>query len=542
VLPDHRRAALARRLAGSAASLGTASAAIAILQGPVGVPNASSVYLVAVVSTAYIAGTAGAVAAAVASFLLYDFLFVAPVYTFTISDPGEWLNLLLLLFVGIVVGQLAAIQRSRTAVAEAREREARGLYRISRELATRPSLEAVLPAVVRFLAVEAGMTRAWVTLGPEDSRETRVADTDAGPAPVLPGFHQVLQRMPGEEPAHWVRLHQPPRARAVAAASAEAYRVRIEAGGQVLGSIWAVRDRAAGLPDTTETRLLSAAADQVGQTLLQERLAAESRAAEIARRSDELKSVLLQSVSHDLRTPLASIRAAAGTLRPGSGLDQAGLHLSADAIDREVEYLNRLVTNLLDMSRIEAGALRAEPDVFELDDLVRGTLRRFERRLEGRAVEVAVEPVPVSVDPVFIDEALSNILENALKYTVAGTPLRVVSGPADAGLVRLTVEDGGNGVPDAALPRLFDKFYRAPGAVGGSRSGTGIGLAVVRGMVEATGGTAAARRGSLGGLAIDLELPVARLPPSLAPAPAPASASTRAFVSTPPPPGPGGAG
>ena len=137
-------------------------------------------------------------------------------------------------------------------------------------------------------------------------------------------------------------------------------------------------------PDRTETRLLAAAADQIGQALAQDRLAAESQAAEIARQSDALKSALLQSVSHDLRTPLATIRAAAGTLRPGSGLSAEDQQESADAIDREVEYLNRLVTNLLDLSRIEAGALRAERDVFELDDLVGQTVDRLRPRLADR--------------------------------------------------------------------------------------------------------------------------------------------------------------
>src|SRR6185369_2152482 len=230
--------------------------------------------------------------------------------------------------------------------------------------------------------------------------------------------------------------------------------------------------------DRTETRLLAAAADQAGQALAQDRLAAEAQAAEIARQSDALKSALLQSVSHDLRTPLATIRAAAGTLRPGSGLGPADQAESADAIDREVEYLNRLVTNLLDLSRIEAGALRAERDVFELDDLVGRTLDRLGPRLADRPIETSLAVQPVEVDPVFVDEAVTNILENAIKYTAPGTPIRV------------SALDGGDGVPDAALPSLFEKFYRVPGGQAGSRSGTGIGLAVVQGLIEATGGRA----------------------------------------------------
>jgi two-component system sensor histidine kinase KdpD len=183
---------------------------------------------------------------------------------------------------------------------------------------------------------------------------------------------------------------------------------------------------------------------------------------------------------------------------------------SADAIDREVEYLNRLVTNLLDLSRIEAGALRAERDVYELDDLVGQTVDRLRTRLGDRPLELEFAAPPVEVDPVFLDEALTNAIENAIKYTPPGTPIRIAAEqvPGEP-TVRLTVEDGGPGVPDQALPKIFDKFYRVPGVAGGSRSGSGIGLAVVRGLVEAMGGRVVARRSGLGGLAIDIDLPLA---------------------------------
>lgn len=493
-------------------SLAGATLAISLLQGA-GVPNASAVYLAAVVATAFVAGTWGAIVAAVASFLLYDFLFVLPLYTFTVSDPGEWLNLVLLLFTGIVVGQLVAIQRSRTQVATAREREARALFQVSRELATRESTPAVLPRIVAILRQETAMERVWVALGADDARERVAADSGHDEKPAVPGLYHVLQRTPDDTPARWSRVHQPGQARRGQIGGREAYRVRIDAGPKQFGSVWAMRVRGHGEPDRTETRLLSAAADQIGQALAQDRLAAESQAAEIARQSDALKSALLQSVSHDLRTPLATIRAAAGTLRPGTGLSPEDQMASADAIDREVEYLNRLVTNLLDLSRIEAGALRAERDVYELDDLVGQTVDRLRVRLGDRPLELALSALPVLVDPVFLDEALTNAIENAIKYTPPGTAMRITAPaiPAEA-RVRLTVEDAGPGVPDEAMSKIFDKFYRVPGVAGGSRSGTGIGLAVVRGLVEAMGGKVSARRSELGGLAIDIELPIAASP------------------------------
>jgi two-component system, OmpR family, sensor histidine kinase KdpD len=504
---------LARLLAVAVPSLGGATLAIGVLQGYVGVPNASAVYLAAVVATAFVAGTWGAIVAAVASFLLYDFLFILPLYTFTVADPGEWLNLVLLLFIGIVVGQLVALQRSRTEIARAREREARALFQVSRELATRVSTPAVLQTIAGILRQETAMERIWISLGPDDARERVAADTGPDQRPAIGGLHNVLQRTPDETPARWSRVHQPGQARAGQTSGREAYRIRVEAGARQFGSIWALRDRARGEPDRTETRLLSAAADQVGQTLAQDRLAAESQAAEIARQSDALKSALLQSVSHDLRTPLATIRAAAGTLRPGGRLSVDDQQESVDAIDREVEYLNRLVTNLLDLSRIEAGVLRAERDVFELDDIAGRTVERLRSRLGDRPLDVELTAPPVEVDPVFLDEALTNAIENAIKYTPAGTRIRVAAEhkPGEP-RVRLTVEDAGPGVPEQALSKIFDKFYRVPGVAGGSRSGTGIGLAVVRGLVEAMGGQVAARRSQLGGLAIDIDLPLAPVP------------------------------
>jgi len=510
-----RRREIALLTAVAFTAVGLATVAVALLESVVGIANASAIYLVAVVVTAVIAGTLGAVITSLASFLLYDYLFVVPYHTLTVEDPEEWLSLVLLLFVGIVVGQLTSMQRSRARAAEAGEHEARALFAVSRSLVTRDSTQGGLATVAEVLRPEAAMSRVWVTLGADDASERTVADTGSGETPALPAVVRVLQRPPGDDVFRWMRIHQPTM-RTPRRGDVDVFRVRIDASGTALGSIYAVRDQASGEPSATETRLLASASDQIGQAVAHDRLEADAQAAEIARQSDALKSALLQSVSHDLRTPLATIRAAAGTLRPGTPLSVDDQQESVDAIDREVEYLNRLVTNLLDLSRIEAGVLRAELDVFELEDLVWRTLERLGPRLEGHPMDVGLSAPPVKVDPTFLDESVTNILENALKYAPAPAPLRIRAlWSEDDPLVRLTLEDGGPGVPTEALPRLFDKFYRVPGTPRGSRTGTGIGLAVVRGLVEAMGGSVNARHSELGGLAVDIDVPAAPLPAGL---------------------------
>ena len=228
---------------------------------------------------------------------------------------------------------------------------------------------------------------------------------------------------------------------------------------------------------------------------------------EVARQSDALKSALLDSVSHDLRTPIATIRAAAGSLLEGGDhVDRAPV---AESIDRQAVYLDRLVTNLLDLSRIEAGELRPELHPVLLDDAVADTVDRLRSTLGDRDVQVDVpqDLPPVLVDEVYLDAVLANLIDNAHKYSPDEATIRV-SACLAAGeeRVRLVVEDGGPGVPDEALGRLFEKFYRVGQAGASQRRGSGIGLAIVRGLTEAMGGAVDAGRSSLGGLAVTVEL------------------------------------
>jgi two-component system sensor histidine kinase KdpD len=508
-------------------ALAGATGVIAALDA-IGVPNASAVYILGVAAVALVGGRVAVLGAAVAAFLLYDFLFVEPRFTFSVNDPGEWLNLVVLAAVGLLVGQMAALLRIRGEMAVAREREARALFSVSRELVTRPSTIDVLPKILEIVRDEAHLVRARIVLEDSGARRRAVADTDPGAPFLEPPSHRVLQRRPGSDPAEWTNVHTGRRAGSERTGSdTEAYRVKIETGGRTLGSLWAFRRRADREPDETETRLLATVADQVGQVLEQDRLAAAAREADIARESDALKSALLESVSHDMRTPLASIRAAAGSLVDDQvDLGPGDRRATAEMIDREAEHLNRIVTNLLDLSRVEAGALRLELEVYDLADLLEPTLDRARRRLARHELEVEIGDVaPVLVDAVLVDQVVANLLENEAKYTPPGTRVAVSAREITGeGVVRLTVEDGGPGVPEASLTHLFDKFYRVPGRSAGSRGGTGVGLAVVRGLTEALGGRVAARRSGLGGLAVDVDLPAAARLPIEPDAPAEAAA------------------
>ena len=514
--PLRARAAFLTILIGGAA-LGAATGVVVILQDVFRVPNPSSVYILAVAAVALVGGRVAVLVAAVAAFLLYDYLLVEPRFTFTVDDPGEWVNLVLLLAVGLLVGQLAALLRLRHKTAVAREREARALFSVSRELVTRPSTLDVLPRIVAIVGEEARLARAWISVDEGGANRRVVADTGTGAPPPEPPGHRTLRQHHGSEPAEWVAVHTGKRlGRDRIGPATETYRVVMTAGDRPIGSLWAVREREAGPLGPVETRLLAAVADQVGQAIEQDRLAAAARDAEVARRSDDLKSALLESVSHDLRTPLASIRAAAGSLIDEDvELAAEDRRATAEMIDREADHLNRIVTNLLDLSRVEAGALRVERDAYDLGDLLEGTIERARRRLQDRRLEVSLRDAPpVDVDAVLVDQVVANLLDNAAKYTPPGALVRLAASALPAeDLVRLTVEDSEPGVPDATLPNLFDKFYRVPGRSGGSRGGTGVGLAVVRGLTEALGGRVAARRSELGGLAVDVDLPAAGLPP-----------------------------
>jgi two-component system, OmpR family, sensor histidine kinase KdpD len=494
-----------------AASLALATIVALALEAWFAVADASPVYLLAVVLMAGRYGTVAAVATSFVAFLLYDLLFIEPRFTFAVADPQDWLSLLLFLVVGVVIGRLAGMQAERAAEAEARAGEAEVSFRISRSLAVAASVRAAAAGMTEPLRAATGMERLWIAAGPTTQQERVLADSAPGPLP--PQARIAWQLHPTADPdvSDWIRTHSvgaPPGQ----GTESQVFRVPIEVDGRAGGSIWAVRDRRGGLPDRGGTRLLASAADQLGLALRRERLAEEATSAEVARRSDALKSALLDSVSHDLRTPLATIRAEAGGLMdPDLVPSTEAVRSAAGEIDVQAAHLSETVRDLLDLGRIEAGELSARIEVHDLGQLVGSVITRQHATLAGHRqdVDLPVDLPPVAVDAIFFDHALGNVLENAVQHGGPAVSIRIAAARNDEnGHVDLLVDDDGPGVGGGDTARIFEKFRR--GRPRGDRArGLGIGLSVARGMTEAMGGSIDAEPSPMGGLRIRMRLPAA---------------------------------
>jgi two-component system sensor histidine kinase KdpD len=496
---------LARRTCEITAALAACTAASYLLEGPLGLPNASAVYLLGIAAVAIRSGATPAIVTAVGAFLTYNFVFIEPRYTFTVADPEQLLNLILFLIVGVLIARLAGRQRDQERDAQRREAEARTLYSISRALNTSESLEIAVSRIVERLAHDTRMQRVWVGVGVHGAPERPLADTDPNRLRPNPGSYRLLVRDDADGPAVWRRIHLPQRR---AAEPQALYRVKLAVGDESFGSLWTLAPVGAAESGPQDARLLAAAADQIAQAVRRQQLTAAAAEVEVARRSDRLKSALLDSVSHDLRTPLSTIRAAAGNLAdPELVVPDAERIALGNTIDGEAARLNRLVTNLLDMSRIDSGALRPGLELVPLGPIAEAVTERLAKPLSDHplAIDLPVGLPPVWADPMMLDQVLTNLLENASRYAPTTAAVRVSGRLSDAAFVSLTVEDAGPGIA-GDHERLFDKFHREPG-MSAARRGAGLGLAVVRGLVEAMGGRVQAGRSPLGGLAIVVDLP-----------------------------------
>jgi len=520
-----RIAASHRWFAGYLAALGAVYAltgCIGLIVGWLPVANTSMLYLLAVLPVASLFGSGPAILAAVAAVLSFNWFFVEPPHTVIVANPNEWVALLLFLVTAIVTGQLAAGLRRRADEARQREREAIVLHDVVRLMAEL-ELSNALRSVAERLCLELGLAAAVIDVADSPTVSARAAVGEpealklANSIAVTPSRFLgagAASQSDGPLPRRWIRVI-PPRSPADErpAISDRLHTVPVQVQGRRVGSLILVRPPASPRLTAADERLLSIVGAQLGPTVERLRLRQEATEAEILRRSDELKDALLNAVSHDLRTPLASIIAAAGSLAErGQPWPEDQRTELAETIEQEARRLNRIVGNLLDLSRLEAGGLRPEMGWYDLGALVDDVVGRLRSMTSAHHVVVAVpeDLPPAWLDSVQIDQVLSNLVENAANHTPPQTEI-TISADVENDLLRLQVADNGPGIPAPALPHLFDPFYRGTGA-GPRPRGTGLGLAVARRLVEAHGGTIWAENREGGGARFVVSLPMARPP------------------------------
>jgi len=509
-------------LLGSALALGGVALVtllIQLVEPRLDTRNTSMLYLIVVLAVASRFGHWPAVVASVAAFVTFNWFFVEPRHTLIVSEPEEWVMLIVFLLTAIITGELAAGQRRRAEESEEREREARVLYDTARSLGG-PQLERALHEAADQLRNELGL-RA-IAIDVSSNANTGVFRATAGVATLLPppeSLGTATFRVLGEPPrstdassrarARWVRAV--PATGAPASSGrvvSQLHIVPISYGDRRVGSLLLVPGEGRTRFSEVENHLLSTVAAQLAQGIERARLRQEANDAEVLRRTDELRTALLNAISHDLRTPLASIIASAGSLRQRDVVwsDEQVQEFAAD-IEEEARRLNRIVGNLLDLSRIEAGSLRPDKQWHDLSALIDDVLGRLRSIAADHTlvVEVPEDLPPVLIDYVQIDEVLSNLVENAVKYTPPGTEIRISVLPVDEA-VAVHVTDGGPGFTAAELPHLFEAFYRGDARAG--RTGTGLGLAVAQGLVEAHGGRIWAENRPGGGGLVGFTLPL----------------------------------
>jgi two-component system, OmpR family, sensor histidine kinase KdpD len=479
------------------AGVGLVTLLISALNSHVHVANISMIYLLLTLALAIWAGSGPAVVASIAAFFAYDWFFVPPVGRLTVADPSEWLALFLFLVVAIIAARLAARLRRSASEARLRARETTALYELSMEILGDARLEHVLNTIAVRMVQILQLRNATIFLSNDDG-QVRIA-TAAGEA--LDADEERERALT----ARWVLetgtgtnrfavagmarvtcpIDKPPNLTHGPVTLLGTY-LPVALGGQSLGLV-AVTYRAnkAGIDDETR-HLLDAFVAQTALAVGRAKLAAEEEKARAAAESERMQSVFLASVSHDLRTPLTSIKTAAESLRQDAELRRDEPHRElAAGIDREATRLDRLVGNLLEISRIEAGVLPLRKTPEDLSELAGTVVGRLTPMLAGRQLHVSIpDDLPlVSIDPVEMDRVLTNLLENAIKFSPPDSAIDL-SANVIGGFVELRVRNAGHPLGEEDRRRIFDKFYRQDIGANGPR-GVGLGLAICKGIVEA---------------------------------------------------------
>jgi two-component system, OmpR family, sensor histidine kinase KdpD len=458
------------------------------------------VYLMSVVVLAMFVGRGPTLAAATLTALLWNFLFVKPYYTFRIGGVTDVMLFCTYFAVALAMGHLAARLRAQQAAELRREQRATALYLLTRELANASDFADLLAVIIR----EVGKVfRADAALSLPDE----VPD-----GPLTPYFASSWALSDKEQSvAAWAFRRRQPAGRGTdTLPSSEGLHVPLVVGERVV-AVLSLRFHEAAPLASAQRDLLDAFVRQIALVLDRQRLRDAEQEAKLLAESERLSKTLLDSVSHEIRTPIAAITSAASslteaTVRPSPEFQRAMVGEIQEATSR----LNRLVGNLLDMTRLESGHVTPKLDWCDVSDLIHVTLGEVEKDLARHKVTVEIAPgLPlVRMDFVLMQQALANLLLNAALHTPPGTAVHVSAGVEKGALV-LTVADRGPGLPPDAVNRFFDKFYRARAAPAG---GTGLGLSIVKGFVEAQGGQIKGGNRDGGGAAFAIRLPVEEIP------------------------------
>jgi len=472
----------------------------------IGVENVDLVFLTAIVGIAVRFGLLPSLFASIVSALCYNFFFLPPIYTFTIADPHNIAAFALFTLVAVIVSHVAARGRLQAMTAQARVRTVEALYSFSRKLAGAGTLDDVLWATafqtammlhvrVVLLLPDKDMLQVKSGYPPEDM----LNDADLAAAKWSFENDRAAGRssdtLPGAK-----RLFLPMRT-----------------GRGAIGVIGIDSDKTGPWLTPDQRRLLDALADQGALAIERVQLVEDMDRVQRTAETERLRTALLTSISHDLKTPLASVLGSAGTLRElGDKLsDSEKAELLATVIE-ESERLNRFIANLLDMTRLESGAVTPKLAPHDVSEIIGSTLHRTAKILRNHSVrlDLATDVPMVSLDPVLFEQALFNLLDNAAKYAGSGTTVFIRTW-RDRDSVVLQILDEGEGIPQGDLEHIFDKFYRVPKA-DQIRPGTGLGLAISRGFVEAMNGTiVAANRSDRRGAVFSIRLPIATEPQRL---------------------------
>jgi two-component system sensor histidine kinase KdpD len=404
--------------------------------------------------------------------LCLNFFFLPPVHTFTIADPHNWVALLSFLAVSLVASNLSAVAHARTNEAVSRRDELARLFDLSRDVMMMTDSDEALTILARSIARRFDLEFVAVALPRGDDWDVHSSGVETLQLDRRQLTNAFAAAQASLEFDAYARTYAGHRTMTV-----EGHVIRLvplRVGTRPIGVL-----AASGRP--VEAGTLDTLAGVVAIAIERAHFLGERKAAELTKQSEQLKTTLLASLGHDLRTPLTAIRVAATNMR-GAGITAEDRQEQSDLILSEVERLTRLFENVLEMARIDAGAVATESRWTYPSEIVAAARDQVERTLHSHVIDVTIEPdVPVRLDPRLTTTALAHLLENAAQYSPAGSSIRIRATLADEGLT-IQVRDHGPGIAPAELPHLFERFYRGTQAKA-RVSGTGMGLWIVRGLL-----------------------------------------------------------